>query len=164
MLKCLKWVQMSVEEKGMKVWCDLSNLFFSMSYNAQCSVETRKWTFLFKHQFYLMHACNFMLHFRISLSLSYLFPTTLTSLRCWEVSGVVNRTQGDEVVVRHWRTAADDCTEVIGCRHPWKRRTGNKPINIYYKDKHAEFHYSHYIQLFSAWGLVTPCDLGQQQG
>lgn len=28
-------------------------------------------------------------------------------------------TQGDEVVVRRWLAASDDCTEVISCRHPW---------------------------------------------
>lgn len=30
-------------------------------------------------------------------------------------------TQRDEVVVRCWLPAADDCAQVISCRHPWKR-------------------------------------------
>lgn len=78
---------------------------------------------------------------QMSLSLPYLFPSILTSWDAEKSVAVVIRTQGDEVVVRHWRAAADDCAEVISCWHPWIRETGNKPINTYCKDKDAEFHH-----------------------
>lgn len=108
-----------------------------------------------------MHVCNFMLHCRLSLSLCYLFFTTLSSMRCWEVRRRVIRTQGDEVVVRHWRAAADDCTEVISCRHPWRGETGNKPINIYYKESILNFIIFSFIIIYSSsqrrawWHHVT---------
>ena len=35
--------------------------------------------------------------------------------------GGVIHTQRDEVVVRRWLPAADDCAQVISRRHPWKR-------------------------------------------
>lgn len=47
--------------------------------------------------------------------------------------GSVIHTQRDEVVVRCWLPAADDCTQVISRRHPWKRR--KSPDKNWFYDK-----------------------------
>lgn len=56
--------------------------------------------------------------FNHSPSFPLKFPAAQTPSHVQTSLGDKSHTQGDEVVVRRWLAASDDCTEVISCRHP----------------------------------------------